>query len=361
MKWLLLATLLFAQGAYCQKQNLTQEDSLQDGGTGAGNGDGASERDAYLKSVKDTLGKEEDEANSSAQSLTAWSGRALSVLQRGKARAISKLYEDKPDEAYNTLLSTLTAVAQSLRTRTADSGPMTRKLVYRTLKYTQRLDQDLTASQSPISPVNTKLNLLFNSYEFIIDVANSLDRDYYIPFHYRYGGAYPVGYPNCGSCGGHQFNYGEYQARFLKFAARQLDFIRKVMTTTSRSQYMIYDIVPKGSHEGFLAVAEMMTKYVWSDVRQNIYAYGNIDAIANLGMLKDDLKEFNTQNDRTVFRGKEEAVHGVATVIDTIRCQLRDYCLSYFCGHKYDTCNKGNKCTYGGNDENNFTFNITIY
>jgi hypothetical protein len=165
--------------------SLTVQTSVQmaANGTGVGNG-GNSARDVYLSNLKRELAVRQSTGNPSG-AITAWCSQVSSVLLRERQRAMLQYQYEKLDGAEQILIDALVAAAQSLDNN-PNPKPMTKKLIDRTLIYSQALDQALSGSDR-LSEV-TKLNFLFSSVDFIVDVARNLDPPYYIPYQYQYGG-----------------------------------------------------------------------------------------------------------------------------------------------------------------------------
>ena len=312
-------------------QTVAQNDSAMIGdGTGVGNGDGGG-RDAYLASLQTQMGTEVETPNETPDEMIDWCDRASVALRRGMKRAMRQVSFNHEDnnfgkkQAEQTLIDTLVKVGQSLTIDPAIGGPMTKKLVDRMLKYSQRLDQDLHSNNG--IALEAKLDFLFSAVKFIIAVEKELDTPYYIPFRYQYHGHYPGS--DCRECSS-EFDYAAFQMKFIKVAAQQLSFVIKSFTENGEKDGRIQTF-PLGDPKAFLATAEMVSGDVARDLRQNLHAYINCTAIRDLQDLKETLVDYNVNQDRSIYPNSRWAVNEVADSIVGIKSEIRTY--SNSCGY----------------------------
>ncbi len=309
---------LYQSVSYAQVNHLSIGD-----GTGVGNGSGGG-RDQYLASLQNSLGQQNAMTSGSVDELISWCGRASIALQKGVARAMIQVRSNRQELAVQTLVDTLVKVGQSITVDPMSGGPMTKKLVDRTLKYSQRLDQDLPGNSG--ASLATKVNFLFNAVNFIIKAEKELDTPYYIPFRYRHHGRYPA--PGCTSCSS-QFDYSRFEMKFIKVAAQQLSFVMKSFTETGIQDGRL-QVFPLGEPKAFLAVAEMASGFVAKDLRDNLHAYVNCRAISDLEALQSILIEYNMNQDRSIFPNTRWAVSEVADALNGIQSEIKIY--SNSCG-----------------------------
>ncbi len=298
-------SLLSAQSSYAQY------------GTGGGN----EERDAYLAQLETTLGKQAETPNSPEDDLLAWAKRVSVILRKGKRKALIEIQRANYDSlevyqkaAERILIDTLTKAAESLTVDPESGGPMTKQLIDRTLKYTQRLDQELPNQGLGLT---TKLNFLFNSFEFVMSVERKLDEPFYIPFRYRHHGRYP-----CGDCERDHFDYGEYQSTFIKVASQELAFLSKALTERSEQDGQ-NKVFPKGDPKAYLTLVEMASKYVAHDLSINVHGYANGDAIADLTDLSEDLVAYNSNQDPHKFPKGVNKVRDTFEDLEAIRSEIK--------------------------------------
>jgi hypothetical protein len=287
-------------------------------GTGVGNG-GNSARDVYLANLKRELAVRQSNGNPSA-AITAWCSQVSSVLLRERQRAMLQYQYEKLDSAEQILIDALVVSAQSL----ADSPnpkPMTKKLIDRTLIYSEALDQALPDDKR-LSQV-TKLNFLFSSVDFIVDVARTLDPPYYIPYQYQYGGC-TLGCPSA-------FPFSEFEARFVRMASRELSFVVHDLTEAA-PQSGSARIFPVGNPHAFLTVAALVTSDVAQDLSENLHAYENACAISDLQIRSAELTAYNLNGDRSIFPNDPWAVSQTAEQMTRLSDRIAanaPFCLGY--------------------------------
>jgi hypothetical protein len=287
-------------------------------GTGVGNG-GNSARDVYLSNLKRELAVRQSNGNPSG-AITAWCSQVSSVLLRERQRAMLQYQYEKLDGAEQILIDALVAAAQSLDNN-PNPKPMTKKLIDRTLIYSQALDQVLSGSDR-LSEV-TKLNFLFSSVDFIVDVARNLDPPYYIPYQYQYGGC-NEGCPSA-------FPFQEFERRFVEMAARNLSFVVRDLTEAAPQSGGV-QIYPVGDPRAFLTVAALVTSDVAEDLSENLHAYENACAIGDLQTLSSELTSYNLNGDHSIFPNDQWAISQAAEQMSQLSDQIGEnapFCSGY--------------------------------
>jgi hypothetical protein len=270
-------------------------------GTGVANG-GNSARDQYLEKLKREMSHQGD--------VTAWCNQISSILKRERQRAMLQYQFNRGAEALQILNDALVTAGQSLEVDPEKGGPMTKKLIDRTLMYSQALDQAMVDS-SQLS-TTTKLNFLFESINFISEIARDLDPPYYIPYRYRYR--------DCRDCD-HDFDFGAFQRIFIRMASRQLSFVTNQLTE-NRSGPEGLQTFPLGDPRAFLAIAELATSYVAQDLRDNLHAYANACVIRDLESLSETLTAYNLYHDRSIFPNDRWAVGQSAEEMNRLSAQI---------------------------------------
>lgn len=278
-------------------------------GTGVGNG-GNSARDQYLLKLKNEMSLSMSRGKNPAHDVIDWCSRVSAALMRERQRAMLQYQYNRRAQAEQILIDALVVAGQSLETNPDQSGPMTKMLIDRTLTYSQALDQAL-GSGAPFA-LSTKLNFLFGSVDFIVQIAREFDPPYYIPYRYQYN--------RCHECPP-DFDFSAFERQFVAMAARQLSFVTEHLTEAALSGHGV-NFVPVGDPRAFLTVAELSTSFVAHDLRDNLHAYANACSIRDLESLSQTLTSYNLYGDRSIFPNDRWAVDQVREEMDRIADQI---------------------------------------
>lgn len=282
-------------------------------GTGVGNG-GNSARDQYIEKLKRDLVMTSPgivSAGTNPRDIIDWCSRVSATLMRERQRAMLQYQYNRSAAAEQILIDALIVASQSIAVDPEIGGPMTKKLIDRALMYSQALDQALPAEIA--LSMTTKLNFLFKSVDFIVEVSRDLDMPYYIQYRYQYGG--------CRECPP-TFDLAGFQGQFVRMAARQLSFVTNNLTEVLRTGGRL-EVFPLGDPRGFLTVSELTSAFVAQDLRDNLHAYANACAIRDLESLSQTLTAFNLYGDRTIYPNDRWAVSQVREEMERLEAQIQ--------------------------------------
>lgn len=286
--------------------------SVAQAGTGAGNG-GKTERDKYLKELREELGKLElKNRDKGDEELTNWAAKISKVLKRELRKADLHIAANDIDQAEIVMIDAMRIAAESLECDPDLSLPLTKTFLDRGLMLSQALDDAMPASNRKDGDRHqkmTKVNILREYIAFVNDMTDELDRPYYIPYQYKYGGDAE----KCKDDKDENFiknlesTYVYYTKRFMGFGIS--DSVVELEVVKERKKWdddcyendkkEVVRILPVGSSKGFLTVAEMVAGMSADDLLGNLYRNRYLDVIEDLDQLNEDLEDYNVHKIKT--------------------------------------------------------------
>lgn len=291
-------------------------------GTGVGSGN-SDTRQAYIEGLVEELKFVTDPQVNSQEILRdsikiiEWCQGALERLKHERNKAIRQLNSHNYDAAERILIDVLYAIALSYPKTPSDPGPYTRVMVDRALVLSKLItNQGFVGGGQRLDKV-TYLNFLFSYVDFIIEIGEDFDQNWYVPYKYQYDRCY---LDNCPQ----QFNFRDFEQRYVLVARRQLEFTSQLIEVTGRG-----NVRPLGRPKVYLATAQALSFYVANDLSESLYAYVMSCSIGDLKFLTEDLAAYLYKGSTDAFLSDSDAVTGTfSTLVEVIDdLETRQSCL----------------------------------
>ena len=282
--------------------------SFSSEGTGVGSG-GNEARDQYLAKLRRELSLTRA-APRASNDLISWCSRVTTILLREKQRGMIQYQRGNPEGAETILIDALVTAAESLVADPQIGGPMTKKLIDRTLLGSEALE----ALPARGSSMATRLKYLFDSIDFIVKTSRELDTPYYIPYRFTHD--------RCRHCPP-EFNLSAFEAEFVRVSASQLDFARRTFTLRVTQPEGHFVFLPLGDPKAFLRIAELTAAHVSKDLTDNLYEFLESCIAADLKAFSEILAAYNLSGDRSYFPNDPWAVDATASKFAISAHQIR--------------------------------------
>jgi hypothetical protein len=285
-------------GADSKESEKTKEAHRSGGGVGNG---GEASRKAYIKKLKDELGELQLRKSTQTEEITGWSSKVANMLKTEMERAERRISKQNDLDAAKQIMQDALAVAgDSLELEPELAKPITKTLIDRGLMILIALDDTLDVSKK--FDLKTEVNFLFDYMGFIIKKEKELDRDWYIPYRYKY-------YDRCRDRCEKEFDYDAFERKYIRYAQEQIEFVLDHLAEIKKDRDGEEVPVPVGNAKAFLRVAELVTDFASEDISENLHANNYTCVIDELSALSTELMSYNLFDDRSYFSDDADAVY----------------------------------------------------
>jgi hypothetical protein len=184
-----------------------------------------------------------------------WCQNQAQYLFTAKMTALNAYRRGHVEESTRILYSTLVEAQRSIRSG-YESGALTAKAITRVKNMAQYIASGTGRNIAEKKAISA---FLFKGYDFIINVANTLDIPYFIPYYREYG------WRRCNDCG--SFDIEELEAQYIQFARDQLALAVEGMSNVGSN----YVVNPLGGPRTYLLAVELAANAAIGDLNDSFW------------------------------------------------------------------------------------------